>query len=89
MSRKSSKESVDLSCERKKKRKRRGFLFSSQKQLKRSRMGKQKAFVSQLDISETAKALSYNSTERDSFCELQNIMENEGPSSPVLLVRAF
>jgi hypothetical protein len=52
------------------KKKRRGrILFSSRKQLQRAMMGRKRAKVSKADISDTAKVLSYNVTERGDDCE--------------------
>lgn len=81
MTQKTTKDSVVLTTEKKKKkRRRRGILFSSRKQLQRARMGKRKANITEADISNIAKVLSYNSAERGSDGALLDILENDGDS---------
>ena len=60
-------------------------MFSSRKQLQRARMGRRKANISDADISDTARVLSYNLTQRDSDGERHRSLKNEGDS----IVRLF
>ena len=67
-------------------RKKRGrILFSSNKQLKRARMGRKKAKALDADISETARVLSYNVVERDCDHDRHRSLEKDGKSAVRLL----
>ena len=71
---------VVLTIERKKKRRRRGILFSSRKHLERARMRRRKTNITELDISIVAKVLSYNIAKCGSDGALLDILENEKDS---------
>jgi hypothetical protein len=75
--------------ERKKKRRRGSILFSSRKQLQRSRMGRRKAKVSGADIFDTARVLSYDASQHDSNDERERRLEIEGDSSVRLFLNDF
>lgn len=77
---KTTKDCVVRPSEKRKKRRRRGILFSSRSQLEKARMGRRKANISVADISDTAKELSFTSMERSSDDAILNILEKDGDS---------
>jgi hypothetical protein len=72
-------------CESKKKRRKRGILFSSFKQLRRARMGRRKANISSAVVSDTARVLSYN-LRNSSEDEPHHILQNEGDATVRYLI---
>lgn len=71
--------SSTISTSLKPKRRRRGILFSSRKQLNRSRMGRRKAQLPPKDFEETARALSFEHGEPSQ-------LEDEDDHTKLLLV---